>query len=416
MSDLVDRVGYLLANKYVDDLDLVKISSSISYNFQEPLRKPKIFVDISELVIRDLKTGVQRVVRSILLELCHNPPKDFDVVPVYCNLDKSGYFKANSFIDSFLDKTSGEVNDPMIEFYSGDIFLGLDLQHAGVIKQKDYLLWMKAHGVKIHFVVYDLLPITLPEFFWPEISRAHSDWFDVIRSFDGLVCISKAVADEVTKLIFNRSDLSKYRPEVNWFHLGADTKNSSPSFGLPNDSHEFLIKLKYIPNFLIVGTLEPRKCHSQVLAAFELLWARGIYINLVFIGKKGWHVDNLIKSIENNEQFKKRLYWLDGISDEYLDLIYDSCICLIAASRAEGFGLPLIKAAHRALPIIARDIPVFREVAGKNAFYFSGLKAKDIEKALISWMKLYKNKQHPKSNYISYLNWKQSVKDLVNLL
>ena len=41
-------------------------------------------------------------------------------------------------------------------------------------------------------------------------------------------------------------------------------------------------------------------------------------------------------------------------------------------SEGEGFGLPLIEAAQYGLPIIARDIPVFREVAGENAYYFCG--------------------------------------------
>jgi hypothetical protein len=62
------------------------------------------------------------------------------------------------------------------------------------------------------------------------------------------------------------------------------------------------------------------------------------------------------------------------------------------------------------LPIKARDIYVFREVAGNNAYYFSSKKSKDIVKIIISSMKLYENKQHPKSYDSSYLNWKQRVK------
>ena len=56
------------------------------------------------------------------------------------------------------------------------------------------------------------------------------------------------------------------------------------------------------------------------------------------------------------------MLWLEGISDEYLDKVYAASTCLIAASEGEGFGLPLIEAAQHKLPIIARDIPVFREV------------------------------------------------------
>ncbi len=52
--------------------------------------------------------------------------------------------------------------------------------------------------------------------------------------------------------------------------------------------------------------------------------------------------------------------------------MYDAAQCLLAASEAEGFGLPLIEAAQHGLPVMARDIPVFREVAGDHAFYFDG--------------------------------------------
>ena len=62
------------------------------------------------------------------------------------------------------------------------------------------------------------------------------------------------------------------------------------------------------------------------------------------------------------QEIGNRLFWLEGISDEYLEKIYDAATCLIAASEGEGFGLPLIKVAQHKLPIIARDIPVFREV------------------------------------------------------
>jgi hypothetical protein len=44
------------------------------------------------------------------------------------------------------------------------------------------------------------------------------------------------------------------------------------------------------------------------------------------------------------------------------------------------------------------------EVAGKNAYYFSGKKPQDIERAIINWMKLYNNQQHPKSNDMPHLN------------
>ena len=121
----------------------------------------------------------------------------------------------------------------------------------------------------------------------------------------------------------------------------------------------------------MVGTVEPRKGHRQALAAMEHLWAAGIDVNLVIVGKKGWMMNDMAGQIEGHPELNNRLFWLREVSDEMLDQIYRSAHALLAASEGEGFGLPLIEAAQHGLPIIARDIPVFVEVAGEHAYYFT---------------------------------------------
>ena len=109
----------------------------------------------------------------------------------------------------------------------------------------------------------------------------------------------------------------------------------------------------------MVGTIEPRKEHAQTLAAFEQLWEEGVNANLIIVGQQGWLVDAFGSNVRHHPELSKRLFWLEGISDEYLEKVYKTSTCLIAASEGEGFGLPLIEAAQHKLPIIARDIPVF---------------------------------------------------------
>jgi glycosyltransferase involved in cell wall biosynthesis len=88
----------------------------------------------------------------------------------------------------------------------------------------------------------------------------------------------------------------------------------------------------------------------------------------------------------------------------------------MAASECEGFGLPLIEGAQHKLPIIARDIPVFREVAGDHAFYFKGKEPTDLANAVKEWLKLYKSGQHPKSDGMPWLTWKQSTEKLLDII
>ena len=162
----------------------------------------------------------------------------------------------------------------------------------------------------------------------------------IADSADGLVCISDAVVEDVKKYI-SKNKLSMPRV-IKSIKLGYDIKASKPSCGLDKNSLEVLDKICSKPTFIMVGTLEPRKGHDATIRAFETLWRKGLDINLVIAGKVGWMVDELYESIEKHEENGKRLIYLKFISDEMLEEIYKNSICLIAASRAEGFGLPLV--------------------------------------------------------------------------
>jgi glycosyltransferase involved in cell wall biosynthesis len=118
----------------------------------------------------------------------------------------------------------------------------------------------------------------------------------------------------------------------------------------------------------MAGTLEPRKWQAFVIDAFELLLKRDLVASLVIVGKQGWMVETLVERMGYHPELDKRLFWFESISDEQLEAACVSSACLIAASCCEGFCLPLFEAAQHKLPIIPRDIPVVREVAGSTLF------------------------------------------------
>jgi len=166
----------------------------------------------------------------------------------------------------------------------------------------------------------------------------------------------------------------------------------------------------------MVGTLEPRKGHAQTLDAFEALWAEGVDVNLAIVGKEGWLVDDLAKRLRGHKERGKRLFWLEGVSDEYLERAYAASVCLIAASRGEGFGLPLIEAAQYKLPIMARDIPVFREVAGEHAFFFSASDGTELAAEVQKWLALYRDGRHPTSDAMPRLTWEETSARLASAI
>ena len=402
-------------SEIIDSAQWLKVANSWALSIPKKISTAQLLVDISELAQRDSKTGIQRVVRSILLEMLTNPPDGYRVEPVYA-IPGKGYFYARRFTLTFLNHPDRFLVDEPIEINNGDLFLGLDLQHHVVIENHHFYQKMRNHGVTVNFIIYDLIPVLLPHVFVPGAAEMHSKWLSILGRCDGVVCISLAVAREMVEWlsVYGPKRLSSLK--IGYFHLGADLNTSKPTKGLPLDSELVLEKLSSNPTFLVVGTVEPRKCQAQVLQAFETLWAQKLDINLVFIGKQGWMVEKLVDLIKNHPELNQRLFWLAGISDEYLEKVYKASTCLIAASEGEGFGLPLIEAAQHKLPIIARDIPVFREIAGGHAFFFSGFGPNALACCVRDWLALDKTGQAPRSDTIPWLTWEQSTQNLLNVV
>lgn len=391
------------------DADIVRVAECIAFNTERASHK-QLLLDISELVQRDAKSGIQRVVRSLLQEFIENPPQKTDVRPIY--FDDINYRYASAFTDAFIGNSQGRT-DEIVEFCQDDIYLALDLNAGLTCAVHNFHKQLQCRGIKLYYIVYDILLVQHPEW-WPEGTSAIFDaWLRSISEVaTGLVCISEAVAEEVRTWIKQNPPQRLSGPTVSSFHLGADVENSMPSKGIPDNAPTTLITLNAAPSFLMVGTVEPRKGHAQTLAAFELLWAQGINVNLVIVGKEGWLVDQLVNKLRHHNELGKHLFWLEGISDEYLEKIYTASTCLIAPSEGEGFGLPLIEAAQLSKPIIARDIPVFQEVAGEHAFYFRGLTHEELSDAITAWLALNQRNTHPKSEGMHYLSWHESALQL----
>lgn len=409
------EIDWSPAMPQIDDAEVAAISRSIALN--HPAQKIKqLFVDISELVNRDAKTGIQRVVRSVLYELITNPPKGYQVEPVYAAVNQLGYRYARAFYARTFGGLYTSLPDDFIDVKPGDIFIGIDLQHHVVLHQTDVYQTLRNNGVEVYFIVYDLLPVLMPEKFPDGAEVIHDQWLIAIsRAADGLICISRAVADELVEWLSEHGVTRRHPLKIGWFHLGADVMQSIPTKGghCASNSDD---QLGQAPTFLMVGTLEPRKGHAQTLAAFEKLWADGYDINLIIVGKQGWNVEKLVKSIKASDEFGKRLLWLSSVSDDYLETLYGKADCLVAASEGEGFGLPLVEAAQHGLQIFARALPVFREVAGDSASYFHGLDAASMSHALQLWLDRFAKGTTPRSDDMRWLTWSQSTGQLLAII
>ena len=212
---------------------------------------------------------------------------------VYATSDRGGYRHARR-ADTRIATGPLIATDIVLDPRPGDIFLGLDLQHEIVSSQSEFYAELRRLGIPVYFVVYDLLPVLMPHRFPAHLEGLHQGWLEVVFSADGALCISRAVADELRSWMTANGPV-RHRPfHVGWFHLGADIAHSDPTSGLPDEAAEMLQRLAARPTFLLVGTIEPRKGHAQTLNAFERLWGEQTDVNLVFVGKNGWHMEQFV--------------------------------------------------------------------------------------------------------------------------
>lgn len=395
------------------DAELFSAARAIAAN-RHPSGPRQLLVDVSVLAQRDAQTGIQRVTRAVLMELLSQQPPGYRVEPIRLDPGSLRYCYARAFTRALTGQPSTPDRDEWVEVFSGDIFLGLDLGAHLVPLVEPWFLALRQRGIRVVFVVYDILPLRHPEWWRPAVSEVFEQWFTVIsRESDLLVGISAAVAEDIRLYLDEAQTPAADKPQIAYFHLGADIDSSLPTRGRPPVAAELIGAIESCPTFLMVGTVEPRKGYAQVLAAFDGLWAEGLDANLVIVGQEGWLIDDLANELRTHALAGRRLFWLEGISDEYLEELYSASTCLICASEGEGFGLPLVEAARHKLPIIARDIPVFREVAESHAFYFSGRSADALGGALRDWLALKQADEEPVSDGMTILTWAESTRQLI---
>nr|WP_255662564.1 glycosyltransferase family 1 protein [Acidovorax sp. D4N7] len=320
------------------------------------------------------------------MQLLLSPPEGYRVRPVYATR-RHGYSYAN---EDFLDSpTQGEKNTVRpVEVQSGDIFLALDLAAHLLPRHQAQVLDWKRTGVRLHVLVYDLLPLQHPEWFPSRTERNFKRWMRWLAIYaDNAICISASVKDELQNWLKVHYSLPPTALPASIIVLGADINASVPSGGLPNDAKDLLAHLRNTPFVLMVGTIEPRKGHDQALAAFEHLWKQSSSMpSLVLVGRGGWKTEALQDKLRRHPESGKRLFWPQNVSDEYLLHLYAACSGVLVASRAEGFGLPVIEAALHRKPVLARDLPVFREIGLPEITFFTGQDAKNLACAITSWL------------------------------
>jgi len=323
-----------------------------------PLRRVPdvVAVDISNIWHSDSGTGIQRVVRTLATELARRA-RDGKKVLLIDYATGTPMDVTSGFLD-------GDRAVPPVPVEGMETFVMLDSSYILGPPLARRLEQAKADGIRIVSVCHDLLPLRFPGWFTAMNRRTFRRWLHVAAKYSNhFACVSQATADDLSNCLASRADLAE-QPTISTWPLGRDfvplsTGTVSATAGLPK---------RYA---VMVGTIEPRKNHDFVLDCFSKLRRSGqMEVSLVVVGRPGWHCRRTIKRLRQAEEEGWLTWFHDGISDERLAAIYRAAACVIQASRAEGFGLPVAEASNFGKPVVLSDIPVFREIVSSHGYFF----------------------------------------------
>ncbi len=372
----------------------------------------KLFIETTAITEVNHKSGIQRVVEKICIYATQKNYFGRKAIIVNCDPEKGFYsISTKKKGKNLIFKTPTNEMNSLVEFTHNDTLLLIDSSWVVLSESVAKIKGARVKGSNVTSVLYDLIPILTPSYCLPAVVNAYVKWLTSALEYSTeFVCISQSVADELYELL----EAVNYPREIRIGYWGLGSDLSSKEF-ISTKSKKTQARRDNTKSFLMVGTLEPRKGHMLVVEAFESLWREGFNDKLIILGRVGWKSEDLVKKIKNHQEYGEKLFWHEDANDKVLAKTYESADAIICASFAEGFGLPIVEAAHFKKPIIASDIPVFREVASDvDVIFFELGSSKSLSQKIKEFLVRPDNFLSEKS--FCYPNWEESTNQLCDVI
>ena len=246
------------------------------------------------------------------------------------------------------------------DWQSGDIFVcagspwgNANVRVLAALKQR--------HGFRFAMVCHDIIPLLFPQFYKPGDVAAFGDYHSVAFGLADLVlCATRTVERDAhdycrkTGLALGRTAIVPFGADA---VAGRASAEAVPRLGLT--AGRFI---------LLVGTIEPRKGHRLMLQVWQRLMAAGMTQcagwKLVFVGRRGWMVDELLADIDAMQQRTGTLLALCDLDDALLSALYEDAAFCVYPSLYEGYGLPIVEAFLHGRAVIASRGGAIPEVVG----------------------------------------------------
>jgi len=221
------------------------------------------------------------------------------------------------------------------------------------------------HGLRFALLVYDIIPLRRPEWVDFGLRSAFQDWFHaVVPLADAVMAISRATAQDVEQ--YAQETSLRLPGRIGTIPLG--TGGGCPV--APLRTRRLPARRSFA---LIVSTIEIRKNHLLLFRIWRALTETmplDEIPTLVFAGRVGWLVQDLMQQLKNTDWLNGKIMLVDSPSDAELETLYDDCLFTLYPSFYEGWGLPVTESLAHGAPCISSNRTSLPEAGGDLSVYF----------------------------------------------
>ena len=350
----------------------------------------KVFVDLTEFLASQNRTGIQRVCGQMCRHwpgaepltpvklrsdgrLVQLPPETLGLIREYFEVSDS---RANGLQDRLAEVSrNAESSEETLELQPDYRVLVPELFYDP--DRMAYFRSLSAEQLNcFYFIVYDLLPFTHPEYFIANAPQEIVNGYTrVVRSARHVAFISSYTRDAYYRRLLRKTSSSP-GPVL---RLGSD--------GLGDRPRGLTLRCPR-PKFTVVGTIEPRKNHALILDVFEPLLHQIEGLRLVFLGQLGWVDSSLVERVRLMADGRcPGFEYRADPSDELIRQHVLESWTTIYISAAEGFGLPPVESLWLGTPVIASSaVPSLEAIKPAGVHIVEPLNAPNLREAALAFL------------------------------
>jgi glycosyltransferase involved in cell wall biosynthesis len=251
--------------------------------------------------------------------------------------------------NTFYKRKSKVVRSPIL--IGQQIFFVEPTQNIDIVMAHEHFDYIGSLSV----LVYDLLPISNPEYFPQASIQGFPIYLKLLSFADNILTISEFTKQQVSKYCELKPNIVLKSQLLPAQEISIEDKNT-------NYESDNLV--------LSVGSIEPRKNQISLLQASEILWSKGLKFKLVIVGGQGWK-NREVLNLKNILQLRGRdLEFKNDLSDERLSKLFKASSLVVTIPWIEGFGLPLAEAMSYQKQVVASDIPSHREITSDSNIHW----------------------------------------------